>query len=134
MASLAPKTAPHPRSDDARRSAWWRWTPRALALAFTAFLSLFALDAFEGVEGAAERALALGMHLAPSALCLLVIGLAWRRPWIGAASFGLLAAAYARTAWSHPSWVLVISGPLALVALAYLVDWRLSRARARQTD
>jgi len=123
MASLAPRTAPH------ARTAWWRWTPRVLALAFTAFLSLFAFDAFEGVEGAAQRALALVMHLVPSAICLLVVGLAWRRPWIGAASFVLLAAAYAGTAWSHPSWVLLISGPLVLVALAYFIDWRLGLRR-----
>lgn len=102
----------------------WRWVARALAFAFTAFLSLFALDAFEGVDGFAERAVALAMHLVPSVLCLVLVALAWRRPWIGAIGFGALAAAYAGIAWSHPSWVLVISGPLALVALAYVVDWR----------
>lgn len=106
------------------RARAWRWVPRALALAFTAFLSLFALDAFEGVEGLAERAVALVLHLVPSVLCLVLVAFAWRRPWIGAASFGVLAAAYVGIAWAHPSWVLVISGPLALVALAYLVAWR----------
>jgi hypothetical protein len=113
------------------RGGWWRWLPRALALALTAFLSLFALDAFEGVESFVERALALALHLVPSAICLLLVLLAWRRPWIGGVGFGLLGAAYACMAWSHPSWVLVISGPLALVALAYLVAWRLESSRAR---
>lgn len=111
-------------STQTSRARAWRWVPRALALAFTAFLSLFALDAFEGVDGFAERAVALVLHLVPSALCLVLVALAWRRPWIGAAGFGVLAVAYASSAWSHPSWVLVISGPLALVALAYLVAWR----------
>ncbi|MBM3991401.1 MAG: hypothetical protein FJ298_10410 [Planctomycetes bacterium] len=107
-----------------RRTVARRWTPRVLALVFTAFLSLFALDACEGVEGVGQRALALAMHLLPSGICLAVVGLAWRRPWVGAACFGLLAGAYAARAWSHPSWVLVISLPLALVALAYFVDSR----------
>ena len=104
-----------------RRGARGRWVPRALALAFTAFLSLFAFDAFEGVEGVAARAFALALHLVPSVLCLLLVAFAWKRPWIGALGFAALAAAYAGSAWSHPSWVLVISGPLALVALAYFV-------------
>lgn len=114
------------------RGSWWRWVPRALALAFTAFLGLFALDAFEGVAGFGQRAVALAMHLVPNAVCLLLVVLAWRRPWIGAAGFGVLAAVYVGIAGSHPSWVLVISGPLALVALAYLVVWRLETSRARE--
>ncbi|MCY3001502.1 MAG: hypothetical protein NTV21_06830 [Planctomycetota bacterium] len=123
-----------PRAGPAKaRGGWWPWLPRVLALAFTAFLSLFALDAFEGVEGLAQRAVALAMHLVPTAVCLLLVVLAWRRPWIGAASFGVLAAAYVGIAWSHPSWVLVISGPLALVALAYFIAWRREISRARET-
>lgn len=120
------------RGPSRARGGWWRWVPRALALGLTAFLGLFALDSFEGIEGAVERALALAMHLIPNVVCLLLVVLALRRPWIGAAGFAALAAAYAVIAGSHLTWVLSISGPLALVALAYLVAWRVETLRARE--
>jgi hypothetical protein len=49
-----------------------------------------------------------------------VVAVAWRRPWIGAAAFLLLAAAYALTVPGRLDWILVISGPLFLVGMLYL--------------
>ncbi len=110
------------------RTVILRWAPRALAMAFTAFISLFALDAFEGHEETGEKALALLMHLIPTFICIAGIALAWRREWMGALLFGGLSLYYAVTAWEHTSWVLLIALPMLLVAVLYGVAWAKRRS------
>ena len=63
------------------------WTPRALSIAFIAFLSVFALDVFDEHLGFWQTALALAMHLIPVFVLIAVLVLAWRWEWIGAALF-----------------------------------------------
>jgi len=112
-----------------QRSNWLVWAPRVAALLFTAFMGLFAMDAWEGVEGAGPRTIGLLMHLVPAGLCLLVLVLAWHREWIGALAFALLALLYAVNAWDRPDWVLTVGGPLVLLAVLYALAWR-ERRRA----
>lgn len=102
------------------------WPARMAAIAVALFLALFALDAFEGTEGVLHKLAHFAMHLWPTGLLVVVIALAWRRPWVGVVAFVLLAAAYAVWAWDHPDWVLVISGPLMLVAALYALAARRS--------
>jgi hypothetical protein len=104
------------------------WSPRALGVAVACFLALFALDVFAEGRGRLATAGAFVLHLAPTFLLLLTVALAWRRPWVGAVVFLVLAMAYAIVASRHPSWVLVISGPLALVGLLYVLGARLRTA------
>lgn len=99
------------------------WSPRVLSLAFVGFLSLFALDVFCEARPFWQTLLALGIHLIPSAVLLGVIALAWRWEWIGTLLFAAAGVAYWAAAARHPSWVLVISGPMFLVALLYLLNW-----------
>jgi len=106
-----------------------RWLARGAAIAVTLFLSLFALDAFDEGTDVAGRVRDGLMHLLPALTCLLLLVVAWRRPFIGAAAFALLAAVYALWAWGRPDWVAAISGPLLVVAALYAVDGRL-RPRA----
>jgi hypothetical protein len=91
----------------------WRWTPRVLAILMGIFLALFAADATAGID--------LVMHLAPVAIVVVVIAIAWRHEWIGAIAFTALALGYAVIARDHLSWVTVISGPLLAIAALYLV-------------
>jgi hypothetical protein len=58
------------------------------------------------------------------------IALAWRREWVGALLFGGLALYYGITAWGHASWVLLIAGPMLLVAILYGVAWASRRSLA----
>ncbi len=60
------------------------WSPRALSIAFAAFLSLFALDVFSEHRGFRDTALALTMHLVPVFVVLAILLLAWRWEWVGA--------------------------------------------------
>ena len=111
------------------RTGWIIWTPRVLTILFTCFISLFALDVF--VEGRpwTEILAALLIHLIPCYLLILVLVLAWRRPWIGAAACTVLAAAYAAMAWRHLTWILFIALPLLGIAALFWFSWRVQRPR-----
>jgi len=108
-------------------NTWLTWSPRVLGTLVALFLGLFALDAFAGG--------AFLVHLAPSFLVLTIVALAWHRSWVGAATFAVLAVGYA-LAVRRLDWILVISGPLLIVAAAFAWSgWngRVGAARARRT-
>src|SRR5271169_1716371 len=99
------------------------WTPRVLTIAFAMFLALFALDVFnEGYTGW-RLLLALVMHLRWPAMVAAVLVLAWRWEWIGTLLFAGLGMYYLRYNLRHPNWILVISGPLFLIAVLFLINW-----------
>ncbi len=104
-----------------------RWAPRVLSIAFTLFISLFALDVFEHGRGFWETLKALLMHLVPLFVLLAMVILAWRWEWVGAVVSAALAALFLW--WNFtvrhnvPGAVLVIAGPLVLMAGLYLLNW-----------
>lgn len=103
------------------------WGPRLLGLAVAAFLGLFALDAFDA--GASATSIAnFGVHLLPALVVALIAAAGWKHPLLGAIGFGLLAVGYAMAVPQRLDWILLISGPLALVAILFAVD-ALSRRR-----
>jgi hypothetical protein len=106
------------------------WLPRTLGIAFAVFISTFALDVFSEASGFWKTMAALVMHLIPTALIAGALVFAWRWEWIGAVLFGGFGLFYAVIALGHPSWILVISGPLFLIALLFLMSW-LKRAEPR---
>ncbi len=93
------------------------WGPRVLGVLVALFLGIFALDAVE------EGPLAFLVHLAPTLLLLLVVALSWRWEWIGGAVFCAVALAYAISVWPRADWILIISGPLAVVGVLFLWSW-----------
>ena len=100
------------------------WTPRIICIAYAIFLSMFALDVFGEGFGLGKTLLALLIHLVPVYIVLLVLAMAWRWEWVGAAGFAGLALYYAKGNWRrHPDWVVVIAGPLVLLAVLFLVNW-----------
>ena len=52
------------------------WAPRALCIAFSIFLSWFALDVFSQGYGLGKTLLALLIHLAPAGIVLVVLAIA----------------------------------------------------------
>ena len=99
------------------------WAPRVLTIAFAMFLALFALDVFsEGYTGW-RLLLALVMHLKWPAMVAGALVLAWRWEWVGTLLFAGLGTFYLRNNLRHPSWILVISGPLFLIAVLFLINW-----------
>lgn len=101
------------------------WTPRILCLLFAAFISIFALDVFDGHSGFLETALALATHLIPTAALLLVLALSWRWEWVGAAIFPALGLFYlvAFAGRFHWSAYALIAGPLFLLGTLFLINW-----------
>lgn len=99
------------------------WAPRILGIVAAAGLASFALDAFDG----RRLGVVLGdfvIHLLPAFVVAAVVALSWTRPWIGGILFVGMAAAYAASVPNKPDWILVISGPLVLIGVLYLVSWR----------
>ncbi len=103
------------------------WTPRALCIASALFISLFALDVFDEGQGFWGTLLALGMHLLPTLLILLVLAVTWKHEWIGGIFFIVLAVLYVVSSWNKPfaSWstFLLISGPFVLIGVLFLLNW-----------
>lgn len=102
------------------------WTPRVLCLVFAIFLSLFALDVFGEGYGFWETVVALFMHLVPTFIVLIVLAIAWRWEWVGAVLFCGLAVFYVVWTWGRFPFgtYLAISGPLLLVGVLFLLNWR----------
>jgi hypothetical protein len=111
------------------------WTPRILGLLFAAFISIFALDVFDEHHGFWETALALGMHLIPTAILLVLLALSWRWGWIGAVLFPALGALYLVNFWGRFPWSVyaIISGPMFLLGILFLLNW-IFRAELRHAS
>lgn len=106
------------------------WAPRALSMAFIAFLSLFALDVFGEGYGFWKTVAALLIHLIPSFVLIVVLVLAWRWEWIGAVLFAAAGALYVIQVVSLPlrpaiklNWISVVAGPAFVIAGLFLVSW-----------
>jgi hypothetical protein len=93
---------------------------------------MFALDVFEEKKAFLETLAALALHLVPTFLIIVLLVLAWRWELIGVVAFAGLAIAYVVFFWGRFSWVAyaVISGPLLVVSVLFLLSWR-QRIRAR---
>ena len=106
------------------------WSPRVLAAAFAAFLSVFAFagfsDALRQGHGLRAGLVHFATAIPPALTLLLVLAVAWRWQRVGAALFAASAVAYVATAWGQfpLSTYLVIAGPMLLVAGLFLADWK----------
>jgi hypothetical protein len=111
-------------------AALLHWTPRLLGVLVALFLSIFALDVFDG-RTVLEIVPELLIHLAPAAIVLAIVIVAWRVPLAGAVAFPLLALAYAVSVRWRPDWVAVTGGPLVVVGLLFFASWRARDATGR---
>jgi len=111
------------------------WTPRLLCILFAAFITLFALDALEGVHSFWDGTVALAMHLLPTGVMLLLLGIAWRWEWVGAVLFTALGGLYVACFWGRFHWstYALIAGPLLVMGTLFLVGW-LYHARLRGAE
>ena len=101
------------------------WTPRILCILFAVFVSMFAADVFGDGYGFWKTVVAFLIHLVPTYIVIIALVVAWRREWIGAILFIGLAVFYLVWAWGRFTWItyLVMSGPLFLVGVLFLVNW-----------
>ena len=101
------------------------WTPRVLCILFALFLSLFALDVFDGNSSLGETIIALLIHLIPVYMVLVALAIAWKWEWTGAVLFTGLGVFYIVMAWGrvHPTAFVFISGPAFLIGAMFLANW-----------
>lgn len=98
--------------------------PRILAILYIAFISLFALDVFEGGYGFWGTIIALFMHLIPSFLLIAGLVVAWKRPTAGGAIFlvlGIIFTLWFRT-YQRIDVFLLISLPLLVIGLLFIIS------------
>jgi hypothetical protein len=81
------------------------WAPRILGLLFVGFLGLFVLED--------------AWHFIPAAVMLLAVLVAWKYELTGALLFAAAGTWYSIVARAHPSWILVVAGPLFLLAALF---------------
>jgi hypothetical protein len=112
------------------------WTPRILCIAFALFLAVFSLDVFGEGRGFWQTLLALAIHNIPSMLIVVILLVSWRREWIGTLLFAAAGLSYVIWTMQHRNlsaevklnWILVIAGPVFVIAALFLVNW-LKRAQ-----
>ena len=102
----------------------WRWSPRILGILVSLFIAAFALDAFAEGTPLASALLDFFIHLIPAFVLLALVMVSRRWEPIAGVAFILLAVVYAMTmARGRLDWMLVISGPLAVVGVLFLWSW-----------
>lgn len=98
------------------------WFPRVLALVFAGFISIFALDSFEGHDSFLLKMGHLFMHLVPTMTVLAALWLAWYRRIIGGLVFMMLGMAFTIhfSTWRETGLFLMFSLPLFVAGVAFI--------------
>lgn len=100
------------------------WSPRILGILVSLFIGMFALDAFSEGKPFVPARLDFVIHLIPALVLLTLVVASFRWDWIGGVAFIGFAVVYAMTMSSgRLDWMLVISGPLAVVGVLFLWSW-----------
>lgn len=105
--------------------------PRALAILFILFVSMFALDVFGEGRGFWQTLTALGMHLIPSFVLVGALVIAWRWEWAGAIIFAASGTFFFHIVRGHWWGKLLFASPCFLTAWLFLVNWRRKREQRR---
>lgn len=105
------------------------WTPRAIGILYAVFISLFALDVFAEGYTFWETTVALLIHLTPTYFVLIALAVAWRWERIGGVLFLGLGVFYIAMSWdlSHWSSYLIVSGPLFVLGILFMMSGRWRR-------
>lgn len=99
------------------------WAPRALCIAFIAFVSMLALDVFGQGHGFWRTLGALAMHLIPTFVMVAALAAAWRWEWVGTVLFtvcGVIFLFIVRGPW----WTkMMFTVPCLVTACLFLLNW-----------
>lgn len=102
-------------------------TPRLAGILIAIFIGLFSLDVFTGEAPLWQEIGGFIVHSIPSILLAVILVIAWRRPWVGFAAFLLVSILFLRFAFRETidfGNLLLLSFPLAAIALLFWVDWK----------
>lgn len=98
------------------------WFPRVLAISFALFISLFALDSFEGHASLTEKLGHLLMHLIPTFVVIGALLLAWHYRIIGGIVFMMLGLGFTIHfgTWKETELFLMFSVPLFVAGVCFI--------------
>src|SRR3989338_2731594 len=105
------------------------WAPRILSILFVLFLSIFSWDVISPELKWWELAVGLFMHNIPVFILAGIIAISWKREIVGGIAFILAGLLYItllimnRFEQDITSWSLIISGPVFLIGILFLVNW-----------
>jgi hypothetical protein len=103
-------------------------TPRIAGILIAVFTGLFALDVFDMEGSLWQKIGGFLIHAAPTLVMLIFLIIAWRREWVGAVVFGLVAIYFMRFVLSGSIYsfgnMLLFVLPMALVAVLFWLNWR----------
>jgi hypothetical protein len=107
------------------------WTPRILSILFILFISMFALDIFEGDYGFWGTIIGLFMHLIPSFIMIILLVIAWKWEKIGGWAFVILAVLFTLhfRAYNSISSFMLISFPVLLIGILFILEGVMKRKR-----
>jgi hydrogenase-4 membrane subunit HyfE len=94
---------------------------------------MFALDSFDGNKTVIAQIGGFLIHLIPSFVLIVLLYFSWRHEIVGAVAFLLLAIAYIVMAWGKfpISTYFIISGPMFLISILFLMNWFLKKRQNR---
>ena len=112
-----------------KKTSILNWVTRGLIILYVLFISLFALDATEGIATVGEKVIAIFMHLLPSLLLLFVLLIVWKRQLIGAILFMVLAIVFTVFFNTYKDLIifLIISLPLFVISLISYLSYKYSK-------
>lgn len=104
---------------------WLYWSPRIFTICFILFISLFALDSFEGEQSVFQKSVGFLIHLIPTLVLVLLLVFSWKREWIAGITFIAFAVLYILLAWGKFPVLtyFLISGPLVVIGVLFLINW-----------
>ena len=110
---------------------WLYWIPRILAILFTVFISLFALDVFAEGYTFWQAIGAFFIHLVPVYILLIALAIAWRFELVGGIAFIILGLWYVIMTFNraHYSAILLIPVPLFIIGILFLVNFLIRKLR-----
>jgi len=110
------------------------WIPRGLGILFTIFLVLLSFDVFGKEVSLGKMLLGFFISLLPAAVVFITLLIAWKKPFIGGVIFIALGFLYMVVAISRVNWTVqfIVSGPLFLTGIFFLIDWNTARKRRRK--
>ena len=117
-----------------------RWLPRLLCIGAILFVSMFALDAFEPGKPFGQQLLDFMMHLIPTSILLLLLWVAWKKPFVGGILFAIMGIVtsplvynmnYNRThsVMTSLSIILMITVPFIVVGVLFLVSHKQDKSK-----
>ena len=117
-----------------------RWLPRLLCIGAILFVSMFALDAFEPGKPFGQQLLDFMMHLIPTSILLLLLWVAWKKPFVGGILFAIMGIVtsplvynmnYNRThsVMTSLSIILMITVPFIVVGVLFLVSHKRDKSK-----